>query len=105
MGNTVVGKLAKNRIVKDFNGNIIDWYDEARGGWIVQKRAIVNKELWEEHLRKQKDKQEAAKAVTMQKVDANAPDRTVNPNKVQELENKIAEQDKKLDAILEALKK
>ena len=105
MGNIKVGRLAKNRLVKDLGGNIIDWYDEANGGWIVQKRQIVNMDKWNEHLQKEKDRQEAAKAVTMQKVDPKAPDRSVNPSKIDELEKRIDGVDSKLDAILSALKK
>lgn len=109
MGNIQVGHLSKRKIVKDLNGNIIDWYDETDGGWIVQRRVVKNIDKWNEHLKKQEDLKEASLAITKQKVDNNAPDRTVNPNKMKEIEDKIEsnkkETDAKLDAILALLKK
>lgn len=101
---TTVGKLYKNKLVRDLNGNIIDWFDEANGGWIVMKRQVVNKEKWEEFLKKQKDKEQASKASTMQKVDPEAPDRTTPPGKLDELEKRMDGFEGKLDAILEAVK-
>lgn len=106
---TVVGRLAKNKIVKDFNGGIIDWFDEAKGGWIVQKRAIVNMEAWNAHLQKEKDRAEAASAIGKAKIRDDYPENADGTNssspKVQELENKVNAMDDKLNAILEALKK
>lgn len=108
----VASKMSRNKLVKDFSGTIIDWYDDKQGGWIVQKRQVVNQEAWNKYLQIQKDKQEAASAIGKQKVDNNAPDRTVVPSKVQELEqkqeamaSKIEEVDTKLDAIIELLRK
>jgi hypothetical protein len=108
----VASKMSRNKLVKDFSGNIIDWYDDKQGGWIIQKRQVVNQEAWNKYLQIQKDKQEAASAIGKQKVDTNAPDRTVVPSKVQELEqkqeamaSKIEEVDTKLDAIIELLRK
>lgn len=106
---TKVGKLHRNKIVKDFGGNIIDWYDEARGGWIVQKRQVVNKELWNEFLKKEADKKEAAKAVSLQRTDNENPERNTVPTldkKMEEFEKKINEQlDAKLDTLAEKLLK
>lgn len=110
---TKVGRLHKNKIVRDFGGNIIDWYDEARGGWIVQKRQVINKELWNEHLKKEEDKKEAAKAVSLQRTDNDNPERNTVPTldkKMEEFEKKIDEKlDKKLDEfaakILKAIQK
>lgn len=104
-----IGHLNKDRLVKDMGGNIIDWYREAHGGWIIRGREIVNKEAWQKHLDIQKDKAEAAKAVGLAKSDANAPDRTVAPSKINDLEAKIdamkKDTDTKFDAIMKALQK
>lgn len=106
---TVVGRLAKNKIVKDLNGGIIDWFDEANGGWIVQKRMIVNQEVWNNHLQKEQDKIEAASAISKAKIRDDYPENADGTNssspKVQELENKVNAMDDKLNAIIEALKK
>jgi hypothetical protein len=100
-----VGHLARKRVVKDLAGNIIDMMDETNGGYIVKGRQIVNQERWEELQAIEEDKKLAAKAISMQKVDTNAPDRTIVPGKVEELEKKVTAMDDKLNAILEALKK
>lgn len=106
---TVVGRLAKNKIVKDMQGGIIDWFDETKGGWIVQKRQIVNMEAWEAHLQREKDKQEAASAVGKAKIREDYPETregtNINNAKVDELDKKVNAMDDKLNAILEALKK
>lgn len=100
-----VGHLARKRVVKDLAGNIIDMMDEINGGYIVKGRQIVNPERWAELQAIEEDKKLAAKAITMQKIDEKAPDRTVVPGKVEELEKKVTAMDDKLNAILEALKK
>lgn len=108
MSNTQVGKLHKNKIVKDLNGGIIDWFDEANGGWIVKGRAVVNKERWNEHVNKQKDKEEAAKALTLAKTREDYPetkDGVQEPSRVDKLEEKVEALDSKLDAILKAVSK
>lgn len=106
---TVVGRLAKNKIVKDLNGGIIDWFDEAKGGWIVQKRMVINHDVWNNHLQKEQDKIEAASAVSKAKIRDDYPENPDGSNsnnaKVTELENKVTAMDDKLNAILEALKK
>lgn len=101
---TKVGKLHKNRIVRDLRGNIVDWIDEADGGWIVQKGQVVNPDKWNEHLQKEKDRQEAAKAVTLQATN-DVPERASTPSKVEELEKRMDGIDDKLDSILNALKR
>lgn len=100
-----VGHLARKRVVKDLAGNIIDMVDEVNGGYIVKGRQIVNPERWAELQAIEEDRKLAAKAVSMQKIDENPPDRTVVPGKVEELEKKVTAMDDKLNAILEALKK
>lgn len=107
-----IGTLHKKRIVRNMNGDIIDWLDETDGGWIIRRGKIVNQAKIDEMKKKEEDRKIAAQAVLNQKVDENAPDRTVtakeaiaNQNKTQELEQRIDAQDKKLDAILELLSK
>lgn len=94
------------------NGQIIDWFDETDGGWIIQKGQIVNPDKFNEFKQKEEDRKIAAQAIAFQKVDDNVPDRTVtateavkNSTKLEELETRLNKQDEKLDAILNALKK
>lgn len=100
-----VGKLHKNRIVKDLSGNIIDWYDEANGGWIVRGRQVVNAERWNQEIAKQKDKAEAAKAVTMAKIRDDYPEHKDDAEKpmsdVDSLKNEVAELKEMLKKALE----
>ena len=102
---TVVGRLAKNKMVRDLQGNIIDWYDEAQGGWIVQKRMVVNADVWNSFQAKLKDKAESAKAATMAKIREDNVEAPQTNKKVEELEKKVENLDNKLDQILSALKK
>lgn len=100
-----VGKLHKNKIVKDLSGNIIDWFDEVNGGWIVQKRVIVNHERWNEEVRKQKDRAEAAKAATMAKIRDDYPElkegEEQQSGKTEKLEKEVAELKEMLKKALE----
>jgi len=103
---TQVGRLAKNRIVKGMGGNIIDWFNEEEGGWIVQKGSIVNQVAWDKHVQKEQDKIEAAKAVGMAKVREDYPEQSPHQiKKVEELEEKVTAMDDKLNQILKALSK
>lgn len=100
--------MARKSVVKDLSGNIITMLDETDGGYIVRNRNIVNQEKWQEYLKKEEDKKIAAQAILHQKVDANAPDRTIAPTqnaKVEALEKKVEDMDSKLDAILKAISK
>lgn len=100
--------MARKSVVKDLNGNIITMLDETDGGYIVRNRNIVNHEKWQEYLKKEEDKKIAAQAILHQKVDENAPDRTIAPSqnaKVEALEKKVEDMDSKLDAILKAISK
>jgi hypothetical protein len=105
---TQVGRLAKNRIVRDMNGSIIDWFNEKEGGWIIQKRQIVNVEAWNRHMQIEKDKQESAKAVSQAKVREDYPENKPGENgsdKIKELDERVTAMDTKLDAILKAISK
>lgn len=105
-----IDHLYKRKIVKDLAGNIIDWFDEADGGWIIRHRQIVNKEKWEALKKIERDKIEAAKvaAEAMANPESfqnpSAPDRNFAPSKVEDLEKKVAGLEDKLDKILEKLK-
>lgn len=100
--------MAKKKIVKNTSGQIIDWFDETNGGWIIKKGEVVNVEKFNEFKKIEEDKRLAAQAIAFQKVDDNAPDRTQTPAqvaKVEELEKKVNDMDSKLDAILKAISK
>jgi hypothetical protein len=104
MGNTQVGKLHKNKVVKDLNGNIIDWYDEAGVGWIVRGRQVVNQEAWNRHVEKEKDRREAAKAAANPKIREDYPetqDGQTEKSKVEKLETELAEMKKMLKQALD----
>ena len=104
MGNTQVGKLHKNKVVKDLNGNIIDWYDEAGAGWIVRGRQVVNQEAWDKHMLKLKDRQEAAQAAANPKIREEYPetkDGMTEESKVEKLETELAEMKEMLKKALE----
>lgn len=112
MTTKIASHMFRKRVVKNTNGQIIDLMDETNGGWIIKKGQIVNQEAYDELLRIEEDKKKAAQAILHQKVDENAPDRTVtgteaikNQSRMDDLENKLKEQDGKLDAILKALSK
>ena len=97
--------MARKNTVKDISGNIISMLDETNGGFIVRNRQVVNAEKWEEYKQKEQDRLIASQAQIHQISNPDAPDRTVTPNKVQELEKKVEGMEAKLDAILNALKK
>lgn len=104
MGSVNVGHLAKNRVIRDMSGNIIDWYNEANGGWIIKGRQVVNQDKFQEYLKIEQDKQEAATAITKQ-IDNDVPERIAAPSRVDDLEVKVNDMGSKLDAILTALNK
>jgi len=92
--------------MRDLSGNIREWRDEANGGWIIQNYQIVNQERYNEELKKQEDKAKAATAQSQAVVSAvPVEQRNAPPGKVEELEKRINDQDKKLDKILDLLKK
>ena len=99
----VHGRMAKKSTVRDMNGRIINMVDETNGGYIIKNYQVVNQEAYNEILKKEEDRKLAAKAITMQKTEENAPDRTVAPSKVDALEKKVEGMETKLDAILKAL--
>lgn len=102
-----VGNLYRKRTVRKLSGEIIDLTDETNGGAIISKGRVVNQERLDELAKIEADKKEAALAVTKQVTNTQAPlaDRTAAPSKIETLEKRINDQDKKLDAILAALKK
>lgn len=97
--------MAHKRIVRNTAGDIIDWLDETKGGWIIRKGVVVNQAVIDEMAKVEEDRKIAAKALAQQVTHENAPDRTVAPSKMDELEKRIDSQDAKLDAILAALSK
>lgn len=96
-------RMRRNKIIRRLDGSFVEFIKD--GKTLVKRGDIVDQEGYQEFLQEQKDRMEAAKAPTMERKDANAPDRTVNPQRLEELEAKLKDQDKKLDAILAALKK
>lgn len=126
--------LRRKSILRDTSGNIINWLDEAGGGWIVRNRQVVNADKWNAILKAEEDKkiaiQAASQAVSaspqsealrsgkpLQEIREN-PLPVVKPvvekkkrvskkekSKVDELEKKVNSMDDKLNAILKALNK
>lgn len=110
MNSINVGHLYKKRIVRNTNGDIIDWLDETDGGWIIRKGQIINQEKIDEYKKKEEDKRLASQAILHQKVDEDAPDRTVtadeaikNQSRIDTIEKRLDGTDEKLDKILSML--
>lgn len=106
-GNIQVGTLYRKSILRDLSGNIINLRDDADGGWIIQNRRVVNQEKLDELAKKEEDKRLAAQAESMavQAPVQSMEERSGNPSKMKELEEKVNSMESKLDAILLALKK
>lgn len=101
-----VGHLYRKRTVRRLDGTIRDMTDETNGGTIIANGMIVNQEVFDEIQRKEEDKRTAATiAVQTSAPEHIAEQRVLPPNKIQELEKKQEETDKKLDLILELLQK
>lgn len=103
-----IGHLYRKRTVRNLSGQVIDMLDETDGsGVIISKGRVVNEQKVIEINKKEEDRKLAAVAFTqeVQAPQAVAEQRVVAPTKIQEMEKKIEDQDKKLDMILEALKK
>ena len=104
---TQVGTLFKKSILRDMSGRIREMRDDAHGGWIIKNYQVVNQQRWDELVKIEEDKKKAAQA----QAHAVAPkqeiieQRATTPSKLQELETRINEQDKKLDTIISLLKK
>ena len=97
-------------MVRNLQGQIIDMLDETDGGWIIQKGRVVNQVKYDEYVQKEKDKQEAAKAIIHAINNPNAPVEARNQapaqnGKVDALEKRMDGMEGKLDQILNALKK
>ena len=110
MGNIVAGTLYKKMIRRDLSGNIIDFRDDANGGWIIRDRQIINQARIDELAKIEEDKRKAstAEANAIQAPPEVVEQRLGNPSvsnaKIDALEKRINSQDAKLDAILLALK-
>lgn len=91
--------MFRKSIVKDLSGNIITLMDEADGGYIIRNRQIVNPAKWEELQKKERDKQEAAKAQSMEKRDNDAPDRTVTATVARENNTRMEKLETKVDSM------
>lgn len=100
-----VGQLFRKRTVRKLDGSIFDLVDETDGGVIISKGRIVNQAKIDELAKKEEDRKIAGKAQAQQITSTTAPDRTVNPSKMDELEKKVDGMETKLDAILKALQK
>ena len=44
--------LRKKSILRDTNGQIINWLDEANGGWIIRNRQVVNQARYDQEVQK-----------------------------------------------------
>ena len=72
--------------MKDMSGNIINLLDETDGGYIIRNRQVVNQEKYDAIVKKEQDRQEAAKAVTMQVSSPHAEERNAVPGKQQDMQ-------------------
>lgn len=105
MGKVQVGHLYKKRTIRNLDGSIRLLQDDTRGGVIIQDGVVINQAVVDEMAEKERDRQMAATEATQVGVpQAVIEERTVAPTKMQLLEKKVEDQDKKLDAILELLK-
>ena len=86
-----VEKLFRKSIMRDMSGNIINLLDEADGGYIIRNRQVVNQEKYDALIKKEQDRIEAAKAITKQVSNPNAPDRNIVPGKQDEMQKEIDE--------------
>lgn len=100
----------KSKIVRKLDGTILKMIRD--GVSIIEGGRVVDQEAYDEYVRQQEDKKEAIKAVSKaKKVDAEtiaqrnqtATVKKENDEKLIKLEKKVADQDKKLDAILKAI--
>lgn len=109
-GINIAPRMARKKIVKDLKGGIIDMIDETDGGYIIRGRQVVNQEKWEEYLKKEADKKEAAQA--MAKAIHVPPEvaeaRAGNTSAMKEIKEEMAEFKKevndKFSEILQAIK-
>ena len=110
MGNIVAGTLYKKMIRRDLSGNIIDFRDDANGGWIIRDRQIINQARIDELAKIEEDKRKASTAevnaiqASPEAVEQRLGNPSVSSAKIDALEKRINSQDAKLDAILLALK-
>ncbi len=101
-----IGNLYRNRTVRNLNGTIREMVDEANGGVIISGGRVVNQERMQELIAKEKDKNTAATEATQVSAPiATVEQRTVQPNKIQELESKVNSMEGSLAQILELLQK
>jgi hypothetical protein len=101
-----IGTLYRKRTVRRLDGSVRDMIDEANGGVIIANGRVVNEQAVMEINAKEADRKNSATEATQVHIAPEvAEQRVVAPSKMQELEKKVAEQDTKLDAILELLKK
>ena len=101
-----MGKLFRKSTTRDLNGNIINWVDEADGGWIIRNRQIVNQAKYDAYLTKEDDRRVAAQAIALQVTSPTEGQRNgKSETRVDNLEKKVDDMGSKLDAILKALNK
>jgi hypothetical protein len=103
--------LRRKSITRDMNGNIINWLDEADGGWIIRGRQIVNQAKYDAYLKAENDKMIASKAVIEQVAATKEAEALRSGAVVQsttptnDLEKRVNDMESKLDAILKAVNK
>lgn len=106
MGNVTVGHLYKKRTIRNLDGSIRLLQDDTMGGNIIVDGRVVNQEAIDILAEKEKDRQMAAtEATAVSAPQAVVEERVLAPTKMQELEKKVEDQDKKLDLILGLLQK
>jgi uncharacterized protein YceH (UPF0502 family) len=103
----IAPRMARKSTVRDTSGNIIDMLDETDGGWIIRNRRVVNEEKYNRIIQVEKDKREAALAITKATSvpAAVAESRAASPGKLDSLDKRVTDMESKLDAILKAVQK
>lgn len=104
--------LRRKSITRDMSGNIINWLDEADGGWIIRGRQIVNQAKYDAYVKAENDKQIAARAsaesvVASKEAEALRAGQLVETTKTEpsDLEKRVNDMENKLDLILKAVNK
>lgn len=92
--------------MRNLAGQIVEWFDESNGGYIIKGGQIVNQERYDEEKKKEADRKVAATAqANAISSDSAPPERTAAPGKIDVLEKKVESMEGNITEILKLLKK